>query len=104
MLGRWPELKLVPGARYTASCWIWIAGDFGRAEVLLALAGPGLYEAAAADLAVRDAWQRVTLTATAPVGDCALELRMPGETSAWFVTTCWQLERGDTASAYVATP
>jgi hypothetical protein len=104
VLGRWAGLRLIAGRRYTASCWVYIPEHFAGLEILLHLTGSAIRSAQAADVTRRGQWQRIVLTAIPLADECDLELRMLSSVPASFTSTCWQLERGDTATGYIPTP
>jgi hypothetical protein len=99
-IGGWPDIPVIPGVRYTASCWVWVPEEFTGTEILIALSN----EVAAADLPRRGVWQRIATSATPFAAVCSVELRVFSATATAFRSTCWQLERGEAATTYVATP
>ncbi|MBV9829832.1 MAG: glycosyltransferase family 61 protein [Alphaproteobacteria bacterium] len=104
VVGRWPAIELIVGLRYTASCWIWLPSDFAGSAVTLHLTQAADPEITAADPTRRGSWQRVSTTATPLAVGSDIELRIEASRETSCASTCWQLERGDVATTYVATP
>jgi hypothetical protein len=103
VVGRWSNIPVIPGIRYAASCWVWIPARFAGTEVSLGLGDCSIAGTTAADLTRRDVWQRISITGVPRSGHCNVELRLSSLPAASLGSTCWQLERGDRASPYVAT-
>jgi len=104
VVGRWSGIPVIPGLRYTASCWLWIPGGFAGREVSLGLGDCSVAQIVAADLTRREAWQRISITGVAWSGHCNVDLRLSSPSATLLCSTCWQLERGDAPSSYVETP
>jgi hypothetical protein len=104
VVGRWGGVQLMPGVRYTASCWVWITDRSAETEVSLGLAECVDVQIIGADLARRDIWQRISTSGVASLGFCDVELRVSSPSNISLGSTCWQLERGDVPTAYVETP
>jgi hypothetical protein len=101
-MGRYNVNGLIPGVRYTASCWIWLPADSAVESVMLATEGLTVIARDYADLKTRDGWQRISTC-----GECGhsrtdtnIVLRASAEPGALLYTTCWQLEVGDAATPY----
>jgi capsular polysaccharide biosynthesis protein len=102
--GGWPHIEIAPGQRYTLSCWVWLpsGGEIGAVELAFG-DWPGQIRRVA-DPGAREVWQRIVTTVTSPAvqrGHPAL--RIDGTGVERVLSTCWQLERGEHATAYVAT-
>jgi Glycosyltransferase 61 len=104
VVGGWGGVQLMPGVRYTASCWVWITDRSAETEVSLGLAECVDVQIIGADLARRDIWQRISTSGVASLGFCDVELRVSSPSNISLGSTCWQLERGDVPTAYVETP
>jgi hypothetical protein len=102
--GGWTQVEISPGQRYTLSCWVLLPAGTPIGHVELGLGDwPGQIRRGA-DPGLGDTWQRIATTATAPqVHRCHVSLLVEADPSARVISTCWQLERGEAATAYVAT-
>lgn len=103
VVGAWPDVTVVAGQSYTLSAWVWLPRGFDGGRVGLRLSGSQTLKMTPADLSVRDAWQRISVTAWVAAPRCSAELLIWGATDRWIASTCWQLERGSAATAYVGT-
>lgn len=105
-VGAWSSVNVIPDRWYTASCWVWIPQGFDGQRVSIRLDYFPSDRQTQADLSLRNAWQRISYSAKVPdnVRQCSVGLHIEGEAGAGIVSTCWQLEVGDNASSYVATP
>jgi capsular polysaccharide biosynthesis protein len=104
VVGRWSGIPVIPGLRYTASCWLWIPSGFAGMDVSLGLGECSVDQIVAADLTRREAWQRISITGVAWSGHCNVELRLSAPAATALGSTCWQLERGSAPTSYVETP
>jgi Glycosyltransferase 61 len=105
VVGRWTGISVIPGLRYTASCWVSVPERFSGGEVSLVLTGCSSSRARPAGLRFRDfdQWQRIHCTAVARTDRCDVELHLSANARGTIFTTCWQLERGDSPTAYIGT-
>jgi hypothetical protein len=103
--GAWSGVPIEESRIYTASCWAWIPGDFVGERVFISLGEWPRQTQRAADLGIRDRWQRLTVSATSPSGtdQCNMVLRIDAKDGVTVFSTCWQLELGPQATEYIAT-
>jgi hypothetical protein len=89
---------------YTASCWIWIPESFSGSRVAMYAEGmQWIGGHSAADLLVRDQWQRIFVTAAGKANSSVanIVLRMDALDGNFVYSTCWQLETGERPSPYM---
>jgi hypothetical protein len=102
--GRWPHIEVGAEATYTVSCWVLLPAGFDVRRVELGIGDWPGQTRLAADPAARDVWQRISTTAPTPATrHCFLSLLIEAAPDAVILSTCWQFERGQAPTAYVAT-
>ncbi len=104
--GFWWGMLMDGAKRYTASCFVWVPADFAGSQVLLTIGEWADQSWRPADLAVRDQWQRISVSVTAPEAatEGNLVLRLTGPPGAAVFSTAWQLEAGPIPTPYQPTP
>ena len=104
-VGEWSRIEIVPNARYTASCWVWVPDGFSGASVSIRIDSTVNSKLVEADIQRPNAWQHVWYSTDVPDGKAhvSVALHIAGQSGAGIVSTCWQLERASMPSAYVAT-
>ncbi len=87
---------LVPEAVYVASAEVWIPEEADVRQVGMVFNGLASIRVSAADLARRGAWQRVWVTARAPMPEARMNpsLSVVGKAGAALYSAGWQLELG----------
>jgi Glycosyltransferase 61 len=110
--GGWHDIPVTPATMYVASCWIWIPDNFDgqiwpatRLEVSIRTSDWKPEHFLFSDSGHTNRWQRITWTTISPrnVTRCSIDLHIQGNNDCIAFSTCWQLERGVTPTAYVAT-
>lgn len=96
---------LTAGAPYCASFWVWVPAGFGGKLVAASINGFPALGGRAADLAVRDTWQRIWCAATVAEGyNCAdPSLVVAAEAGDAVYSTCWQFESGAAPTGWIPT-
>jgi beta-1,4-mannosyl-glycoprotein beta-1,4-N-acetylglucosaminyltransferase len=104
-MGWWHLEGILPKLAYTASCFIWIPATFTGRSAGIFIERFTDISVRAADLNLRDRWQRVWHTATSPFEQthCNVSLRVDANEGDMVYSTCWQVEVGSSASDYIAT-
>jgi hypothetical protein len=105
LVGQWSEVHIVPDTLYVLSCWVWLPKHMPVDEISIRTAGWRIEQMQAANLKQRQSWQRISFTGISPSNGrrCGIGLHAVGHEGATLASTCWQLERGVSPSAYVAT-
>ena len=104
-MGRYHVDGLIVGARYTASCWIWLPAEFHGEYIMLAVEGTALVRREYANLRLRGRWQRIWTCGQCKADrtDTNIVLRIDTPPGQIFYSTCWQLEAGGVPTAYKPT-
>lgn len=104
--GSWWDLPVDPDRYFTASCFVWIPGEFVGRGVLVTIGEWDGQKWHPANLSTRDQWQRISATAKVPSAatSCAAVLRVDAEAGAVVYSTAWQVESGPLPTSYQATP
>jgi hypothetical protein len=105
LVGAWADIEISPATLYVASCWVWVPEQFRGSSVSLRISGWKSERHRYPDLQRVNEWQRISFTVVSPPTEhrCSVGLHVVGITGAMLASTCWQLERGLTPSAYVPT-
>ena len=105
LVGQWLDIDVSPGTLYVASCWIWLPERFLANEASIRIGAWKNEQMQVANLSLPRTWQRISFAAISPkdARRCAVGLHVIGHEGAELVSTCWQMERGLTPTAYVPT-
>jgi Glycosyltransferase 61 len=95
-VGAWINLPLEEGLVYTASCWIWVPREFSGSAIMLSIGEWSGQRRVMADLSIRDCWQRLQTSRTAPSGSRSghIVLRLSGPDGAFIFSSGWRLDAG----------
>ena len=105
LVGQWPDIDVPPGTLYVASCWIWLPERFPANEASILIGAWKNEQIQFANLPFRGPGNEYRLPAISPKDArlCVVGLHVVGHEGAGLVSTCWQMERGLTPTAYVPT-
>jgi Glycosyltransferase 61 len=95
-VGAWPDIPVDDGRLYTASCWIWIPAAFQGQDVALSIGEWPMQWSRAANMNLREQWQKITATKTCPTNAkfCNVVLRVAAPMGSYVFSTNWEFLLG----------
>jgi hypothetical protein len=103
-VGRWPHILISPGRVYTASCWVRVPQAFAGSRVAVRIGDWSDQKQHEAQLDLRNGWQRIWSTGTAPIKDRTwVGLHIDSVEEGDVASSCWQFEAGPEPTAYMPT-